>query len=119
PWAKNPDDGPRPINARAETLLEKRLFRGAVAHHRVVVPATGFFEWQKTGSGKQPWYFTHPEGRLLGFAGIFGEWHGADGSIRYGYAIITRDADDVVGPVHGRMPYILSADAEPAWLDPG
>ena len=118
PWASDADAAPRPINARMETIADKPMFRGPVRHHRCIVPASGFYEWQDRPDGKQPWLLSGHDGRLLAMAGIFSEWTGADGSVRMGCAIVTAPASAEVAPIHQRMPLLLSDPAsEDAWLD--
>ena len=106
---------PPPINARAETLLETRMFRGALAKGRCIIPADGFYEWaavpgQRT---KQPMHIRLKGGELFGFAGLWTE--GADGP---GCAIVTTSANELVAPIHERMPVILDPADEATWLDP-
>jgi len=115
-WSK--DKGrPAPINARAETLVERPMFRGAVAKGRCVIPASGFYEWQSAVGqrGKQPWHFRLTGGEPFGFAGLWTP--GPDGQDTA--AIITTSANELVGQVHDRMPVILAPDDEGDWLDIG
>ena len=105
-----------PINARAETLLDKPLFRPLVGHRRCIVPANGFYEWQRTDGRKQPYYLTTTDGSLLGFAGLYDEAADPDGEALGSYAIITTAANPLVVPLHERMPAILRADDEAEWL---
>jgi putative SOS response-associated peptidase YedK len=116
-WARDPESGPRPINARAEGLADKPTFRGALRHGRCLIPASGFFEWKKVGKGKQAFYI-HPEtGRLFAFAGLHSHWQGADGELET-CTIITTTANAVMAPIHDRMPVILPPEAWSLWLDP-
>ena len=121
-WAKDLSKFSTLINARAETLLEKPSFRGAVRHKRCLVPATGFYEWTGTRGAKQPHLLHRPgalegDARPLAFAGLFEDWLGADGSEIFSMAIITVPASDTVRPVHDRMPALLEAEDFEAWLD--
>jgi putative SOS response-associated peptidase YedK len=114
-WMKDPRRPP-PINARAETLVERPLFRGAVAHGRCLIPADGFYEWSEAPGrkGKQPMYLRLKGGELFGFAGLHIEGPDAQETC----AIITTAANEVVAPVHHRMPVILDPEDERLWLDP-
>jgi putative SOS response-associated peptidase YedK len=107
------------INARAETLGEKPSFKKAFQYRRCVIPASGFYEWQKVKDGKQPWYFCHsnPEKNFC-FAGIWDIWHGPDGEQVNSFAIITTAANQLVNKIHPRMPVILSEECLLQWLDP-
>ncbi len=101
-----------PINARAETLLEKPMFRPLVGTKRCLVPASGFYEWQRAGGRKQP-YFIHPrDGGLVGLAGLYDE--SPDGIASY--AIVTTTPNELVAPLHDRMPAILRPEDEADWL---
>lgn len=119
-WAKDADIGNRMINARAETLTEKPSFRDAFKKRRCIIPASGFYEWQKKGSGaKQPYYFYLKEKEVFGFAGLYEEWIDKEsGDVLETCTIITTEANDVLRPVHERMPVILQAAGYDFWLDP-
>ena len=109
-------DNPRPlINARSETVDRKPSFRRAFASRRCLVPATGFFEWQKLGRARQAFHFRPREGGLLAFAGIW-DRKGTEGDA---FVILTTGANPTVSPIHDRMPVILAPDAYSTWLDPG
>ena len=116
-WADDPSIGNKMINARAETVAEKPSFRKAFRNHRCLVLADGFYEWQKTGNGKQPYYIRMEDGSPFAFAGLWESWK--DGSEIRSATIITTDANDVVGPIHNRMPVILHPGDYALWLDPG
>ena len=117
-WAKDKNIGYKMINARAETILDKPTWKGAVRHHRCLVPANGFYEWQKTDSGKVP-FFIHPKDRdMFSFAGVFSEWTDIEtGEILETFSIITTSANDEMKPIHDRMPVMLHPDLEKPWLD--
>ncbi|HET6491063.1 MAG TPA: SOS response-associated peptidase [Syntrophales bacterium] len=117
-WAKDPAIGNRLINARAETLTEKPSFRYAFAKRRCLVVADGFFEWRPAGKRKVPVYITLQSKKPFGIAGLYEIWKAPDGNGVRTCTIITTDANDLVRPLHDRMPVILSADAEDRWLDP-
>jgi len=105
-----------PINARAETLRERPLFRGAIARSRCIIPADGFYEWQRIPGRKtkQPVYIRRDDRALVGFAGLYSV--GTDG--RASCAIITTEPNALVARIHDRMPAILDPAAESLWLDP-
>ncbi|HEY8283700.1 MAG TPA: SOS response-associated peptidase [Chloroflexota bacterium] len=115
-WLKDAK-GPAPINARAETLLERPLFRGALAQHRCLIPADGFYEWQAHPGRKtkQPIYARLRDGSLFAFAGLYTP---AGGDRAATCVIITTAPNELMVPVHNRMPAILDPDNEAAWLDP-
>lgn len=116
-WTKDPRDAIRPINARSESVLEKPTFRGPFRHHRCLLPASGFYEWRKTGGGKRP-YFVRPKGGgLFGLAAIWDGWMGADGSEIESCAILTTTANGLMAPIHDRMPVIVPPSAYDLWLD--
>ncbi|MBA2276776.1 MAG: SOS response-associated peptidase [Chloroflexia bacterium] len=117
-WTK-PGTRPKamPINARAETLTEKPMFRGLLRHRRCLVPISGFYEWKRTGSAKQP-YFIHDRtapGLLL--AGLYDEAPGPAEEPIQSFAIITTAANERVAPLHDRMPAMLDAEAAAEWMD--
>ncbi len=108
------------INARSETVDRKPTFRSAFASRRCLVPATGFFEWQKLGRAKQPFHFRPRDGGLLAFAGIWSHGgHGDKAGMGDAFAILTTRPNPTVSPIHDRMPVILAPDAYTTWLDPG
>jgi putative SOS response-associated peptidase YedK len=115
-WMKDFRQQP-PINARAESLLDRPLFRGSVRRNRCIIPASGFYEWQTVPGTKlkQPWYFRGKDIGLLGFAGFFA--HDAEGQNTF--LIITTKANQLLAPIHDRMPVILSPEGEQIWLDRG
>jgi putative SOS response-associated peptidase YedK len=115
-WADDPAIGNRMINARAETVSEKPSFRGAFKERRCLVLADGFYEWQKTSNGKQPFYIHMEDGSPFAFAGLWEFWKNGD-EIR-SCTIITTDANPLVGPIHNRMPVILHPEDYRLWLDP-
>jgi len=102
-----------PINARAETLLEKPMFRSLVKRQRCLIPANGFYEWQRLDGRKQPYFIHLQDDALFGFAGLYDEAAG-DAS----FTIITTAANDLVAPIHDRMPVMLSPSDEADWLSP-
>jgi putative SOS response-associated peptidase YedK len=117
PWADSQSSGPPLFNARSETAPDKPAFRGALKSRRCLVPADGFFEWKVEGKGKVPHYFRHAEDRLLAFAGLWECWE-REGQVVESVAILTTGANELVRPLHDRMPVILPAEVHALWLDP-
>jgi putative SOS response-associated peptidase YedK len=116
-WADDPAIGNRLINARAETAPDKPAFRSAFRHRRCLVLADGFYEWQKLGSKKQPFYFRLRDGKPFALAGLWEHWEGGDKLLET-CTLLTTQANNVLRPVHERMPVILPPDAYERWLDP-
>jgi putative SOS response-associated peptidase YedK len=116
-WAKDPAIGARLINARAETAAQKPAFRAAMRARRCLVVADGFYEWQRTGRTKQPYFFQLRGGRPLAFAGLWEAWRRPDESLLETCTLLTTAANELVRPVHDRMPVILAATAYDAWLE--
>lgn len=108
----------RPINARAETAAAKPYFRTAMRRHRCLVPASGFYEWTRAKTPKQPWYFRLADAELMAFAGIWDDWE-HDGARSASFAILTTAANDTLRPVHDRMPVILDPGQYGGWLEHG
>ena len=118
-WAKDRGISQHTINARAETVAEKPSYRTAFRRSRCLIPADGFYEWQSTPSGKQPWFFTRRDGQPLALAGLWERWiDPAGGEPVESTTIIVTQANDVVRPIHDRMPVILSPTDYACWLDP-
>lgn len=117
-WAKDPAIGNRMINARAETVATKPAFRVALRKRRCLIPADGFYEWQQQGRRKQPVYITLKSREPFSFAGLWEAWTAPDGEEVKTCTIITTEANELLKPIHDRMPVILSNDAEGVWLDP-
>ena len=108
--------GNKMINARAETVAEKSTFRKAVRNHRCLVLADGFYEWQKTANGMQPYYIRTQDESPFAFARLWESWK--NGSEVRSATIITTDANDAVASIHNRMPVILHPGDYVLWLDP-
>lgn len=107
------------INARAETVFESRMFKSSALSRRCIVPASGWYEWQATGTGrKQPFYIHRADGGTLSFAGIWTTWRDEAGQEEHSFAILTTDANPLIEAIHDRMPVILSEKDFGAWLDP-
>ncbi|MEO1765876.1 SOS response-associated peptidase [Thiobacter aerophilum] len=116
-WAKEPRSEYSTINARAETVSVKPAFRDAFRRRRCLIPADGFYEWQKQGTGKQPWYIHRKDRQPFAFAGLWERWQGGDEALET-CAIIVTEANALIRPIHGRMPVILPPETYRAWLDP-
>ncbi len=117
-WVKDPREFSLLINARAETAAEKPSFRGAMRHGRCLVPANGFYEWRSEGAGpKRPFFVAPTDGHLVAFAGLTETWAGADGSEVDTAAILTVPANEVVAPIHDRMPAVIPPEHFADWLD--
>jgi putative SOS response-associated peptidase YedK len=120
-WAKDPKVGDRMINARAESLADKPAYERAFRRHRCLVPAEGFYEWQRRGSGKQPMFIHRRDGEPMAFAGLWAAWQDANeakGEWLRSCAIVTTSANDAVAPLHDRMPVVLEERDWDRWLDP-
>jgi putative SOS response-associated peptidase YedK len=117
-WAKGPDAGPKPINARAEGIAEKPMFRNAFKRGRCLIPASGFYEWQSVGKVKTPHFIRPKGGGIFVFAGIADSWQGPQGEALPSAAIVTTAANELMKPLHDRMPVILPAGTFADWLDP-
>ncbi len=119
PWSSDPADPARQINARIETAAEKPMFRAAFRRGRCLVPADGFYEWQKGGGGpSRPWFVRMRDGGPMAFAGLWWRTRLADGSELDTCAILTMDALPSIRGIHHRMPVIVAPDRFDAWLDP-
>ena len=106
------------FNARVETLPEKASFRRLLPHRRCLVPADGFYEWEKVGGAKLPWLYRLKGAEPFAFAGLYDVWTEPDGREVTGCTILTTAPNELVLPVHDRMPVILPRDLEDEWLDP-
>jgi putative SOS response-associated peptidase YedK len=121
-WAKDPKVGYRTINARAESLDERPAFRRAFERHRCLIVADGFYEWRKLDDSprppKQPYWVSLPDGEPFAFAGLWAGWRTPEDTWLRSCAIVTTKPNETLEPIHDRMPVILPAGAEAAWLDP-
>ncbi|UCF30395.1 MAG: SOS response-associated peptidase [bacterium] len=118
PWADDLSIGSRMINARAETLSEKRSFKEAFRKRRCLVIGTGFYEWKKAGKRKVPVFIRVKDQNTFGFAGLYSDWRSPEGVTIRTCTIITTEANDLLRPIHDRMPVILYSRARDHWLDP-
>jgi len=119
-WADNPSGGARLINARAETVATNGVYRESFARRRCIVPADGFYEWQapaEPGDTKQPYFIRAVDGQALALAGLWDSWRDAEGRWLRTCTIVTTGANDVVAPLHDRMPVVLPEEAWAGWLD--
>jgi len=117
-WAKDSKSAARMINARCETAADLPAFRDALRSRRCLIPADGFYEWQKLGKSRQPYCFSRHDGGIFAFAGLWERWKTPEGSVLETCSILTTAANDLVREVHDRMPVILPPDAYDLWLDP-
>jgi putative SOS response-associated peptidase YedK len=119
-WSKEAKSGYRTINARAETVASKPAFRSAFRHRRCLIPASGFYEWQAQAHTqmKQPWFVALKNGEPMGFAGLWEHWKGAEGEELESCCILVTEANELMRPIHDRMPVILDPESWDAWLDP-
>ena len=134
-WVDDRADANRPINARAETVAEKRSFRDAYRNRRCLVLADGFYEWQETDGGKQPYRVTLDNGEPFAMAGLWERWRPPQKQTGLGefgdgeptgevdpvetFTIVTTEPNGVVGELHHRMAVVLQAGDERRWLDDG
>jgi len=119
-WAKDVKIGYNLINARSETVLEKPSFRSAFKHRRCLILADGFYEWQHSEDGKgqkQPYYFRMKDSEIFAFAGLWEVWESKEGDIIKSCTILTTAANQLLEPIHDRMPVILQPKDYDTWLD--
>src|SRR6266550_2221233 len=112
-WSK---DGKGFINARSETIEDKPSFSESFQRRRCLIPADGFYEWQRSGKVAQPYFFQMRDESPFAFAGIWDEWQGDEKAIA-SCAIITTTANELVASIHDRMPVILPSESQDKWLD--
>lgn len=114
-WVDDPDDWPKPINARAETVADKPSFREAFDKRRCLVLADGFYEWGGERGHKQPFRVTRADDEPFAMAGLWETWE--NGEARETVTVITTDSNETIAPIHDRMPVILEPDEESTWLE--
>lgn len=117
-WAKDPSIGYKMINARAETVHERPAYRTPFRHRRCLIPADSLYEWKRDGKKKQPYRFLMRDEAPFAFAGLWDEWRAPDGQAIRSCTIITTEPNELIAPVHNRMPVILPPEAYDEWLDP-
>jgi len=116
-WARDASVGNRMINARAETVREKPAFRNAFRQRRCLVPADGFYEWRRIGALKIPMRFRRRDRCPFAFGGLREHWTGPDGNALHTFTILTTEANELVRPIHDRMPLVLDPRHYALWLD--
>ena len=116
-WARDKTGGTRLINARLETAAVRPSFRDAWRQRRCLVLADGFYEWQRTARGKVPMRIALKSNEPFAFAGLWEEWRGSGDSALRTFTILTTTPNDLMAPIHKRMPVILRPEQEAAWLD--
>ena len=117
-WAKAAAIGNRLINARAESLPDTAAFRNAFRRRRCIVPASGYFEWMRRGSGKVPHYIQLADRQPFAMAGLSEKWQAPNGEVLRTCAIVTTEPSPAVAGLHHRMPAILTPEAAEIWLEP-
>lgn len=119
-WAKDMKIGYSTINARAETVASKPAFRNAFRHRRCLIPADGFYEWQVIPGSKikQPWFIVLVDREPMAFAGLWERWRSPEGEELESCSIIVTKANEIMRPIHDRMPVILAPCDWDAWLEP-
>lgn len=120
-WAKDPKIGYKLINARDDMIFDKPMWRSVILRKRCLIPADGFYEWQKIADGKkeckQPFYIHPKQIELFSFAGVWETWKDASGIEHKTYSIITTEPNKEMAAIHNRMPVILHPEDEPKWLE--
>lgn len=118
-WSKDDSFKFKTINARVEGIEAKPVYRTPFRTHRCLIPATGFYEWDKSFKPSRPYYFKLKDDSIFAFAGLFDIWHDkSSGKEIQSYTIITTVPNETVGKIHSRMPVILKRENEAEWLDP-
>lgn len=116
-WAKDRNIGYKMINAKSETVAQKPAFKAAFRERRCLVPADGFYEWKRDRNRKQPYFIHNASGGLFAFGGLWERWHMPDGEVLESCTILTTGANELVAPIHDRMPVILHEQDYALWLD--
>ena len=117
-WAKDPQIGAKMINARAEGIAEKPSFKRPLRSQRCIIPASAFFEWKGTPGAKVKYRIARKDGDLFGFAGLYDTWKQPSGESVSTCTIITTTPNQLVAPIHDRMPVILQPEDEELWINP-
>jgi putative SOS response-associated peptidase YedK len=119
-WANDPKVGYKMINARAETAHKTPAFRAAFRGRRCLIPASGYYEWDKKGGSRQPYHILRADGQPMALAGLWEHWEGEEGkTVIESCTILTTAASEPVARLHDRMPVILEPEDFDLWLDPG
>lgn len=116
-WAKDPKIGFKTFNAKADTLAQKPAFRDAYRKRRCVIPVDGFYEWQRLGTMKKPYFIHNTDGMPLMLAGLWESWNDGTGQL-FSCTIITTNANSLLSEIHHRMPVILDLSDIDLWLGP-
>lgn len=116
-WAKDSSAGAKMINARSETLEDKPAYRMPFYRKRCLIPADGFYEWQKNGNGKQPFRISLKNGEVFSMAGLYDTWITPSGDKLSTCTVITTEPNQLMAPIHNRMPVILRPADEALWLE--
>jgi putative SOS response-associated peptidase YedK len=117
-WTKDPSKARRPINAKAETVDKLPSFRVAFRQRRCLIPADGFYEWKQEGGRKQPVYICMKDRAPFAFAGLWEQWEAQDGQVIESCTLLTTEPNELLKPIHNRMPVILVPKDYDLWLDP-
>ncbi|WJH37092.1 SOS response-associated peptidase [Paenibacillus sp. CC-CFT747] len=117
-WSKDGKSSYSMINARAETIQKKPAYRNLLDRRRVIIPSSGYFEWKKIGSEKQPYLFQLKSGTPFGLAGLYDTWRSPEDETVWSCTIIATEPNEVAKKVHDRMPVILDESGMDTWLDP-
>jgi len=117
-WAKKMSIGNKMINARSETVTEKPSFKTSIRKRRCLIPADGFYEWKKSKGKSNPYYIRMKEDEAFAFAGLWDAWKSPEDKIIETFTILTTSANDLLKPIHERMPVILHPEDYDLWLDP-
>lgn len=105
------------INARSETISEKSTFKDSFINRRCIIPASGFFEWEKVADKKVKRKINVIDNKVFSIAGIYNKFKDNDGNDFFAFTILTKEANDIIKPIHNRMPVILKKEEENLWLD--
>lgn len=117
-WAKDASIGTKMINARAETVHERPAFRLPFRQRRCLIPADSLYEWKRDEGRKQPYRILMRDESLFAFAGLWEEWRAPNGTLVRSCTIITTEPNELIAPLHNRMPVILPPEAYDTWLEP-
>ncbi len=116
-WSREPKTRYSTFNARAEGLQRSAVFKTPFARRRALVPASGFYEWRREGTRKQPWYLRHEDGSGMLFAGLWDRWQG-DAEVLDSFAVVTTRAHPHLAFLHDRQPAMLDVEQARRWMDP-
>jgi putative SOS response-associated peptidase YedK len=120
-WSKDPNIGYKLINARDDNLFKSPIWRSVILKRRALIPADGFYEWQKPSSPKErkkPFYIRPKQIDIFSFAGVWEAWKDSDNNEWKTYSIVTTEPNEEISSVHNRMPAILQQEDEASWLKP-